>query len=293
MVREDMLDMAVHWANQALNLNVINVGAPKIGAFHDENSQVDVLQASPAERRLLAAQSTGVYMMPVHGVLVSRSAHLDMCQTMTSYEEIREMLRAAVNDPAVAHIVMDIDTPGGSSTGCFELCDEIRAAREIKPITAISNFGAYSAGYAIASSASQIIVSQSSGVGSIGVIARHLDMSKRHEQQGVKITSVYAGARKNDLSSEAPMSDEALQWLTGLVNRQYDAFTQLVSTNRGWTFLPSGQPRLVCILARKLWLLASLIELKRPRQQWIVLPLRLRHVEPIRGHEELPLRQQP
>ncbi|QBR40959.1 S49 family peptidase [Kerstersia gyiorum] len=232
MVREDMLDMAVHWANQALNLNVINVGAPVIGAFHEESSQVEVQQASPAERRLLAAQSTGVYMMPVHGVLVSRSAHLDMCQTMTSYEGIREMLRAAVNDPAVAHIVMDIDTPGGSSTGCFELCDEIRAARTIKPITAISNFGAYSAGYAIASSASQVIVSQSSGVGSIGVIARHLDMSKRHEQQGVKITSVYAGARKNDLSSEAPMSDEALQWLTGLVNRQYDAFTQLVSINR-------------------------------------------------------------
>lgn len=232
MVRDDMLDMAVQWANRAMNLNIINIGqVPAIGAWYDE----EPVQAgpSPSERRLQAARDTGVYMLPIHGLLVSRSAHLDLCETMTSYEDIRAMLNQAVSDPSVEHIVMDVDSPGGSATGCMELADEIYAARAIKPITAISNFGAYSAAYALASAASDLIVAPSSGVGSIGVIARHMDMSKRYEQNGIKITTVFAGARKNDLSSEAPPTEEAIAWLTELVQDNYESFAQSVARSRG------------------------------------------------------------
>ncbi|MBV2180769.1 MAG: S49 family peptidase [Castellaniella sp.] len=232
MVRDDMLDMAVQWANRAMNLNIININAaPDVGAWHDD----EPVQAgpSPAERRLQSARDTGVYVLPIHGLLVSRSAHLDMCETMTSYEDIRTMLNQAVSDPSVEHIVMDVDSPGGSATGCMELADEIYAARAVKPITAISNFGAYSAAYALASSASELIVAPSSGVGSIGVIARHVDMSKRYEQAGIKITTVFAGARKNDLSSEAPPTEEAIAWLTELVQDNYESFVQTVARNRG------------------------------------------------------------
>uniref|UniRef100_UPI0033422AA6 S49 family peptidase n=1 Tax=Castellaniella defragrans TaxID=75697 RepID=UPI0033422AA6 len=232
MVRDDMLDMAVQWANRTMNLNIVNIGqAPAIGAWYDE----DPVQAgpSPEERRLQAARDTGVYMLPIHGLLVSRSAHLDLCETMTSYEDIRAMLNQAVSDPSVEHIVMDIDSPGGSATGCVELADEIFAARAIKSITAVSNFGAYSAAYALASAASEVVVAPSSGVGSIGVIARHMDMSKRYEQNGIKITTVFAGARKNDLSSDAPPTEEAIAWLTELVQDNYESFAQSVARSRG------------------------------------------------------------
>lgn len=229
LIREDVLDLAVHWANQAMNLNIVNIH----GATQMQSEAADPQMASPSERRLQSAQDTGVYVLPIHGVLVSRNTHLDPCYSMTSYEEIRGMLNAALNDPCVEHIVLDIDSPGGSTLGCFELVDDIYAARAIKPITAISNFGAYSAGFAIASAATRIIVSRSSGVGSVGVIARHVDLSKRHEQQGIKITSVFAGARKDDLASHAPLTDAAEQWLTDLVNDHYETFTSIVARNRG------------------------------------------------------------
>lgn len=228
LIREDVLDMAVHWANQAMNLNIVNVHGATA-----QNDSAETQAASPSERRLQAAQDTGVYVLPVHGVLVSRNTHLDPCYSMTSYEEIRGMLNAALNDPSIEHIVLDIDSPGGSTLGCFELVDDIYAARAAKPITAISNFGAYSAGFAIASAATNLIVSRSSGVGSVGVIARHIDLSKRHEQQGIKITSIFAGARKDDLASHAPLTEEAGQWLTDLVNSHYETFTETVARNRG------------------------------------------------------------
>lgn len=231
MVREDWLDMAVNWANQAMNLNIVNLNlSGGVLAMHDDEP---IQAVSPDERRLNAARESGVYVLPIHGALVSRSAHLDMCSTMTSYEGIRSQLNAALMDNSIEHIALDIDSPGGSATGMSDLAREIHAAKAIKPITAIVNFGAYSAAYGLASAASEIVLSQSSGAGSIGVIARHVDMSKRYEEAGMKITTIFAGARKADLSSEAPLSPEAAQWLTDLVNENYEEFTDLVASHRG------------------------------------------------------------
>lgn len=235
MVRDDWLDMAVTWANQSMNLNIVNLhvgGQPQ--AMHDDDGPA-VESIAPSERRLQAARETGVYVLPIHGALVSRSAHLDMCTTMTSYEDIRSQLQSALNDGSVEHIALDIDSPGGSATGMIDLASEIYAARNLKPITAIVNFGAYSAAYGLASAASEIVLSNSSGVGSIGVIARHVDMSKRYESEGVKITTIFAGARKADLSSDAPLSEEATAWLTELVQQNYAEFTDMVARNRGLT----------------------------------------------------------
>lgn len=67
----------------------------------------------------------------------------------------------------------------------------------------------------------------------IGVIARHVDMSKRYEEQGIKVTTIFAGARKADLASDAPLSTEAAQWLNELVQQNYAEFTELVARNRG------------------------------------------------------------
>lgn len=235
MVRDDWLDMAVTWANQSMNLNIVNltVGG-QLQAMHDDDAPT-IEAASPSERRLQAARETGVYILPIHGALVSRSAHLDMCTTMTSYEDIRSQLQAALNDGSVEHVALDIDSPGGSATGMIDLASEIYAARNLKPITAIVNFSAYSAAYGLASAASEIVLSNSSGVGSIGVIARHVDMSKRYEAEGVKITTIFAGARKADLSSDAPLSEEATAWLTELVQQNYAEFTDMVARNRGLT----------------------------------------------------------
>lgn len=231
MVSGDTLDMAVAWANSAMHLNIVNIGAvPGVLAMEDDDH--GATGASPEKARLDAARETGVYVIPVHGPLVSRSAHVEMCSKMTSYEGIRSHLNAALTDPGIAHIVLDVDSPGGSASGMADLAEEIFSARAIKPITAIVNFTAYSAAYGLASAASEIVLSNSSGVGSIGVLARHIDMSAKMEKDGAKITTIFAGKRKNDLSPTAPLTEEATAWLTDLVQGSYTEFTNLVARNR-------------------------------------------------------------
>jgi signal peptide peptidase SppA len=152
---------------------------------------------------------------------------------MTSYEGLRQQLRQAVADPMVERVVLDIDSPGGAAVGAFELAADIRALSLIKPITGIVNFMAYSGGYLIGSACSELVVSQTSGVGSIGVIASHMDRSKQEESMGVKVTTVYAGAHKNDLSPHEPLTDQSLKFLQDLVQESYQLFLSAVAEYRG------------------------------------------------------------
>lgn len=233
LVTPDMLDLGVRWANQAMNLNIINIGpAATDKLWHDDDDYGARLERMEEQRRAAIAK-TGVEVLPVHGVLVSRGTHLNVCETMTSYEDLRAQLKQAVADPMVERIVLDIDSPGGAAVGAFELAADIRAMAQQKPITGLVNFMAYSGGYLIGSACSELVVSQTSGVGSIGVIASHMDRSKMEENLGVKVTTVYAGAHKNDLSPHEPLSDQSLKVLQDLVQESYQLFVGAVAEYRG------------------------------------------------------------
>ncbi len=176
--------------------------------------------------------ASGIAMISIAGPLVPRTGNLKLCQQMTAYESVAAQVNAALADPDVAHIVFDIDSPGGAATGAFELADQIRAAGQIKPTTAIVHFSAMSGAYLLAAACNDISVSQSSGVGSIGVIAQHMDVSKMNEAMGIKITAVYCGDMKNNLTPNEPLTDASLQQLTEMVNRSYQQFSGAVAQFR-------------------------------------------------------------
>ncbi len=238
LVTPDMLDLGMRWANNTMSLNIVNLdmGAlsgmsaePKL-FYDDDDYERRVIERE--EQRRAAIGQTGVEVIPVSGVLVSRGSHLAACETMTSYEDLRRMINTAVADPMVEHIVLDIDSPGGSAVGAFELAADIRAATQIKPITGLVNFMAYSGGYLLAAACTEVVVSLTSGVGSIGVIASHMDRSRMLEGAGVKVTTVYAGAHKNDMSPDEPLTDQSLQVLNKLVQESYQLFTSHVAEYR-------------------------------------------------------------
>ncbi|MDR5756496.1 S49 family peptidase [Caballeronia sp. LZ035] len=237
LVSDPMMSLAVQWANQAMHLNIVNltVNGTQPEIMDNDDSAAGAQMARASDRRRAVVADTGLDIISVSGILVSRSAHLNPCEPMTSYEGLRSSLNQAVGDPAVEHIILDIDSNGGSATGAFELANDIRTATKLKPITAIVNFSAFSGGYLIAAAASNVIVSQTSGLGSIGVIAKHLDASKRDEQQGIKVTSVFAGDRKNDLTPHEPLSDQSLQFLTEMVQTNYLQFVDAIANFRGLT----------------------------------------------------------
>jgi signal peptide peptidase SppA len=175
----------------------------------------------------------GIAVIPIYGTLVRRALGLDAASGLTSYGEIGAMLDAALADPAVTGILLDVDSPGGEAGGVFELAERIRAADAVKPVWAIASDSAFSAAYALACAASRLVVTRTGGVGSVGVIAMHVDQSVRDAKEGFHYTAITAGARKNDFSPHEQLSDEAAARLQAEVDRLYGIFVAHVAAMRG------------------------------------------------------------
>lgn len=182
--------------------------------------------------RTMPSGTPGIAVIPVHGTLVKRTAGLDAASGLTSYTEIAAMLDSALADPQVAGILFDIDSPGGEASGSFELARRVREASAVKPVWAVANDSAYSAAYAIGSAANRLIVSETGGVGSIGVIALHIDQSVKDANEGYRYTAVTAGTHKNDFSPHQPLTDEAKAELQAEVDRLYGLFVEHVASMR-------------------------------------------------------------
>lgn len=174
-----------------------------------------------------------VAVIPIHGILVHRATGMDAMCGMTDYQVLTSMISEASDDPNIEAILLDIDSPGGEAHGCFEFADSIYEARGKKPIVAIVNEMACSAAYAIASAADKVYLTKTGLVGSIGVIATHVDQSKADEMAGLKYTHIFAGKKKADWNEHEPLSERGKAAIQSQVSQMYSIFVSTVARNRG------------------------------------------------------------
>lgn len=174
----------------------------------------------------------GTLMIPVQGVLLS-GFPFQLGGMATGYEYIEAAVTRGMDDSNIQRIVFEINSPGGMVSGMADCADAIYEMRGRKPMIANANEHAYSAAYAIASSADEINVARTGGVGSIGVIAMHQEISKRNEQMGIKVTPIFSGERKADGNPYQPLSDRAKANMQERCDALYDIFVALVARNRG------------------------------------------------------------
>jgi ClpP class serine protease len=152
---------------------------------------------------------------------------------------VAAQLDAALADPAVNGIALEIDSHGGEVAGAFDLADRIRAARARKPVRAFVAEAALSAGYAIASQADRIILPRTGEVGSIGVVTMHVDMSGALADGGYAVTLIHAGAHKVDGNPFEPLPDTVrAEWQADLESVR-QIFVATVEAGRG-ARLPRG-----------------------------------------------------
>jgi capsid assembly protease len=180
-----------------------------------------------------ASASGSVAVIPVYGVICHRGDMFSEYSGGTSTEKLAQQIRQAVNDPNVKAIVMDFDTPGGSTDGVDELATAIFSARKKKSITAVSNCLCASAGYYLAAQCTEVVVSPSSMTGSIGVYCEHDDYSAALEKAGIKISLISFGENKTEGNSAEPLTDSAREHLQEMVNTFGEMFEKAVARGRG------------------------------------------------------------
>jgi capsid assembly protease len=180
-----------------------------------------------------AVTDDGIALIGIDGTLVYKSSWLGALSGLVSYADIRGALDKAMADPAVKGVLLAIDSYGGEVNGSFDLSDAIFAARQKKPVCGVAADDAYSAGYLLLSACTTIHVSRTSGIGSVGVVALHVDQSAYDRERGLKYSYVFSGAHKIDLNPHQPMSDPAREALQGECDRLRALFAASVARYRG------------------------------------------------------------
>ena len=176
-------------------------------------------------------------MVSVIGTLVSRSGYLDAASGLLSYGDIGDAIASAMDDPSVRGVILDVDSPGGEVGGLFDLVERISAikAASDKPLWAVANESALSAAYAVASAADRLYVTRTGEIGSIGVVAVHVDESGADAKAGLAWSFVFAGDQKVDGNAHEPLSERARATIQADVDHLYAQLCGLVATNRGLT----------------------------------------------------------
>jgi signal peptide peptidase SppA len=209
---------------------ILSVLAPRLagGALESIDPETE-----PAPQTSITVERIAV--VSVIGTLVSRSGYLDAASGLLSYGDIGQAIAGAMADPSVRGVVLDVDSPGGEVGGLFDLVEQIRAMRATgeKPLWAVANESALSAAYAIASAADRLYVTRTGEVGSIGVVAVHVDESGADAKAGLAWTFVFAGEHKIDANAHEPLSERARATIQADVDRLYAEFCALVAANRG------------------------------------------------------------
>ena len=183
------------------------------------------------------ADPNRIAVIPVHGTMLRRGGFMNASSGVISYAEISRAVRAAMEDPAVRGVLLDLDTPGGEAGGVFDLAEELAAMRASsgKPLWCVANEMALSAGYAIAASTDRIWLPRTGTVGSIGVVAAHRDQSKADARQGHTYTFIYAGDRKIDGNPHQPLSENVKANRQEEVDALYEMFVAHVAAARSLT----------------------------------------------------------
>lgn len=175
--------------------------------------------------------SGSIAVIPLQGVITKRGGWFS-----DGLDRVSRAIDSAMSNKSIGGVVLDVDSPGGSSYGLMEFADTLYSYRsDSKPVIAVANPLAASAAYWAGTAADQLVISPSGDVGSVGVWSLHLDYSKLLDEEGIKPTFVYAGKYKVEGNPFEPLNEEARAEIQRSVDEVYDQFLTALARNRGMT----------------------------------------------------------
>lgn len=179
------------------------------------------LQGSPPN----IFSSSRIALVRVEGVIYDADDWIDQVETYA-------------DDDTVKAIVLRVDSPGGAVGPSQDLYEAIRDARFKKGKIVVASFGslAASGGYYVAAAANEIMASEGSLTGSIGVYAKFLNTEELFDKIGVDYQTVKAGEYKDMGSMEKGLTEKERDLMQHVIDDTYMQFIEVVKEGRQRAF---------------------------------------------------------
>lgn len=177
----------------------------------------------------------GIAVIGLQGPLTPRGLSFFGRTVAPGMDAFRAAGDRAAADPGVGAIVLDVNTPGGTWTGTPETAASVARWAAAKPVVAVVEGLMASAGLLIGSQATEVVVSPSGEIGSLGVLSLHMDMSRALDAEGVTPTLIRSRPSKADRNPFEPLTDEARAAIKDSVMAADEEFIKAVAKGRNLT----------------------------------------------------------
>jgi ClpP class serine protease len=150
------------------------------------------------------------------------------------HESVQSRIMHALLDPRAGAVVLEINSPGGVVSGCFDAVRAVRAAviASGKSVDVWVGDSCYSAGYAWACVGKRIHLPDTGGVGSVGVIGTIVSFDRMNKEIGIDVYLVRSGSQKADTHPEGPIDPAAIAREQVEVDRLARIFAEVVAESR-------------------------------------------------------------
>lgn len=169
-------------------------------------------------------------IVPLQGVIMKRASGFESMSGARDLISFEQEFRTADENSDVDSIVLHVDSPGGEVTGTPEAAAMVAEAST--PVIAYTDGVMASAAYYIAAGADEIMATDSSTVGSIGVICSMLDATAAYEAAGIKPEIFKSGHFKGIGSDEMALDDDHREFLQDRVDDLFEGFARFVEDHR-------------------------------------------------------------
>ncbi|MDX1405210.1 MAG: signal peptide peptidase SppA [Woeseiaceae bacterium] len=144
------------------------------------------------------------------------------------------LLQRARHDESVKAVVLQVDSPGGSSFASEVIRNEVVALKEAgKPVVVSMSSVAASGGYWISMAADRIFASEYTITGSIGIFFMFPTIHRSLDAIGISTDGVGSTFWAGELRADRELSDETRTMIRLLVEKGYDDFISKVALHRG------------------------------------------------------------
>lgn len=151
---------------------------------------------------------------------------------ITDDRKMQELLERVAKADQVKAVILDINSPGGTTTGGEAMYDAVRRLAEKKPVVAVCGTLATSAAYIVAIATDRIFVYGNTITGSVGVIFQWAEVTELLHTLGIKVEEVKSGPLKAVPSPFEPMDQRGRELTEEMVQEAKTWFVDLVAERR-------------------------------------------------------------
>ena len=181
---------------------------------------------------LVALLMSGSDRMAGSGSFLPHIARVQVSGIITDDQKMQDLLDRVGKSDRVKAVILDINSPGGTTTGGEAMYDAIRRLAEKKPVVAVCGTLATSAAYIVALATDRIFVYGNTITGSVGVIFQWADVSELMHTLGVKIEEVKSGPLKAVPNPFEPTDEKGKALAEEMVQEAKTWFVNLVAERR-------------------------------------------------------------